>query len=130
MSKQKIKTDCDLTRALDAAGIKWTEQYEPPMVPQYEYFEDADVAAHGDEPACLSQSWGGIAPLYLCVAVRDYNRALDLYGEVLDGGRNERANITSGRGGNRCAGVGTHTFELGTHAHKVRGLGRSQRPKH
>jgi hypothetical protein len=86
MESKRIKTDCDLTRALDAAGIAWTEQYEPAMVPTFEYFEDDDVAAHGDEPACLDHSWVGIAPRYLCVAVRDYNRALDLYGELLDEG--------------------------------------------
>jgi hypothetical protein len=84
MNNERIKTNCDLTRALDAAGIAWTEQHEPARTPAFEYFEDADVAAHGDEPACLDHSWAGVAPLYLCVAVRDYNRALDLYGEVMD----------------------------------------------
>lgn len=51
--------------------------------PQFEYFSPCEELDHGNEWAVLDTSYDQYIE-HVCVRVKDYNRALDLYACLLD----------------------------------------------
>ena len=58
-------------------------QHELTIAPLYEYFTQDEESAHGNEWAILDTAYDQYIE-HVCVRVKDYNRALDLYACLLD----------------------------------------------
>ena len=60
-----------------------TGDHELTRAPLFEYFTSVEELAHGNEWAILYTSYDQYIE-HVCVRVKDYNRALDLYACLLD----------------------------------------------